>query len=109
LSRDYGISAKWQETRSTNTAENAIYSAKMLREAGIKRVILITHAWHMKRARDAFVANGMTVIPAPTAFYGRPWTYTWAGFTPSMAAFRVSGYAIHETLGSQWYALRYGY
>ena len=109
LSHDYGIVAKWQEARSRNTAENAIYSSNILKGAGIERVILVTHAWHMKRAYDAFMANGMTVIPAPTAFYGRPQTYRRTEFIPSGHAFRMSGYAIHETLGSEWYALRYGY
>src|SRR5438105_1759526 len=42
LGRDYGIKAKWFESRSTNTAENAIFSAQMLKRQGIGRVILVT-------------------------------------------------------------------
>ena len=110
LFRDYGIDPKWQEARSTNTAENAIYSAEILKKAGIDRVILVTHAWHMKRAYAAFVANGLTVVAAPTAFYGRPVTRSLPfNVEPNMRAFRNAGYALHEIAGFYWYKLRYGY
>lgn len=109
LEQDYGLTARWQEVKSETTAENAIYSAGMLKEAGIIRVVLVTHAWHMKRAQAAFAANGMTVIPAPTAFYRPPRENMLRQLLPSMAAFRMSGYAIHEIVGSLWYAARYGY
>lgn len=110
LRADYGIETKWQESRSTTTAENAIYSAEILKGAGINRIILVTHAWHMKRAYAAFAANGVSVIAAPTAFYGRPVGRSWSYYLePNMRAFRNAGYAIHEIVGFYWYALRYGY
>lgn len=109
LVQDYGIRPRWIEARARNTAENAIFSAQMLKRAGVGRVILVTHAWHMKRARAAFLANGLSVIPAPTAFYQPGEGNSWAGLIPAMRSLRMSGYAIHETLGNQWYALRYGY
>jgi uncharacterized SAM-binding protein YcdF (DUF218 family) len=110
LRTDYGIDAKWQESRSVNTAENAIYSAQILKGAGIGRVLLVTHAWHMKRAYAAFVANGVSVVAAPTAFYGRPAERSWSDYVePNMRALRNSGYAIHEIIGGYWYAIRYGY
>jgi uncharacterized SAM-binding protein YcdF (DUF218 family) len=110
LREDYGISAKWQESRSSNTAENAIYSADILKRAGINRVVLVTHAWHMKRAYAAFAANGLSVIAAPTAFYGRSVSRTWGYyFEPDAQALRNAGYALHEIIGGYWYALRYRY
>lgn len=110
LRGDYGITVKWQESRSTNTAENAIYSASILQRAGINRVVLVTHAWHMKRAYAAFAANGLSVIAAPTAFYGRPVSHSWRYYVePTERAFRNAGYAFHELIGRYWYAIRYGY
>jgi len=110
LRTDYGIDAKWQESRSVNTAENAIFSAEILKRAGIGRAVLVTHAWHMKRAYAAFVANGMSVVAAPTAFYGRPARRTLSYYiAPNMRAFRDAGYALHEIVGGYWYAIRYGY
>jgi uncharacterized SAM-binding protein YcdF (DUF218 family) len=109
LRTDYGIEARWLETRSANTAENAIFSSEILRSAGIKKVILVTHAWHMKRAQAAFLANGMSVLPGPTAFYGPGGDNGFLGFMPRVQALRMSGFALHEIIGSQWYRLKYGF
>jgi uncharacterized SAM-binding protein YcdF (DUF218 family) len=109
LAADYGIHAQWLESHSRTTAENAMFSAAILRHQGIARIVLVTHAWHMKRAIAAFAANGLDVIPAPTGFYRTTRMSDPDEWLPSMSAFRMSGYAIHETVGSWWYALRYGY
>jgi uncharacterized SAM-binding protein YcdF (DUF218 family) len=109
LQSDYGIQPKWIEDRSTTTAENASLSSKILRRAGVARVMLVTHAWHMKRALKAFSASGLSVTPAPTAFYFPSRTSIWDLLTPSVATFRMSGYAIHEIVGGLWYKVRYGY
>lgn len=110
LRSDYGIQARWLESRSVNTAENAILSSEILRSSGIRRVILVTHAWHMKRASTAFLANGISVLPGPTAFYGPAGDEdTLLRFVPRVASLRMSAFALHEIIGSQWYHLRYGF
>jgi uncharacterized SAM-binding protein YcdF (DUF218 family) len=110
LLSDYGIQARWLESRSANTAENAIYSSEILRSAGVKRVILVTHAWHMKRASAAFIANGMSVLPGPTAFYGPAGDEdTLLRFFPRVQTLRMSALALHEIIGRQWYRLKYGF
>ena len=107
LFQDYGVRARWVEDQSTNTAENAIFSSRMLKQDGISRIVLVTHAWHLRRATAAFKANDMSVIPAPTAFYHPDRNGSWH-LIPSVAAFRMSTYAIHESLGILWYGVRYG-
>ena len=109
LTQDYGISPRWIEAKSTNTAQNAMFSATMLKASGVRRVILVTHAWHMKRAAAAFVGNGMKVIAAPTAFYMLRPDGVLSAITPSLGIFRMSGYAVHELIGGVWYKLKYGY
>jgi uncharacterized SAM-binding protein YcdF (DUF218 family) len=109
LEQDYGIVARWQETQSSNTAENAQYSSAMLKQDGVERIVLVTHAWHMKRAAAAFAAQGMPVRAAPTAFYPRTNNPGWDDFLPNAAAFRMSSYAIHELGGGLWYRIKYGY
>ena len=66
--REFGVSATWVEEGSNNTLENARLTSAMLERAGIKTIYLVTHAWHMPRARMAFERAGFNVIPAPTAY-----------------------------------------
>jgi uncharacterized SAM-binding protein YcdF (DUF218 family) len=109
LSQDYGITPHWIEARSANTAQNAIFSSAILKADGVHRVILVTHAWHMKRAMAAFEANGMTAIAAPTAFYLPEPEDFLSAVTPNLSTFRMSGYGMHELIGGIWYKLRYDY
>ena len=102
LERDFGLEPQWIEIRSTNTMENAEYSAAILRSAGIDRIYLVTHAWHMPRAVFAFKQFGIEAVPAPTAFVSAP-DGNWMDFVPSAQAFTLSYYALHEWLGMAWY------
>lgn len=49
-------------------ARNTEEEARMIAEKGLKRVLLVTSAWHMPRARMLFEHAGLEVIPAPTDF-----------------------------------------
>ncbi len=57
LSQEYGQTLRWAESESRNTRENARYMAPMLTADGIRRVVLVTHSWHMPRALRAFRAD----------------------------------------------------
>lgn len=108
LVEDYGIHGAWQETGSTTTAENARYSARLLREKGVKTILLVTHAWHMPRSAAVFRQAGLEVIPAPTAFSRTsaeaPLLHQ---LLPSGHALADSQTALHEYLGRLWYAIRH--
>ena len=69
---DFGVPTRWQEGLSRTTWENATLSAPQLREAGVRRVVLVTQAWHMQRARWSFERQGFEVIPAPVGFSAGP-------------------------------------
>ncbi|MCX7943976.1 MAG: YdcF family protein [Deltaproteobacteria bacterium] len=56
------------ERVSRTTKENAEYTSKILKENGFKRPILVTTAYHMKRAILNFKKYGIQVIPAPCSF-----------------------------------------
>ncbi len=106
LEREFGVAVRWQESESRNTAENASGSAAILREAGIRRVVLVTEAFHMPRAVRLFRAAGLEVVPAPTQFKtaGRP-SFSALDLLPQSQALRNSYYALHEWLGIAWLAL----
>lgn len=107
LRQAFNIAPAWLETRSRSTAENARYSAVMLKTQDIDTVVLVTHAVHMPRAAGSCRRAGLTVIPAPTHFYSVPDARPGiTHFLPSMGALSISHLALHELVGIAWYNLR---
>ena len=107
LADEFATPVRWKEGRSANTWENALYSAELLRPAGVTRILLVTDAMHMPRARRAFAATGLEVVAAPTMFLGRR-SGPMFGLLPGAESLRRSRYALHEWVGLLWYRLRYG-
>jgi uncharacterized SAM-binding protein YcdF (DUF218 family) len=105
LREDFGVPVKWIEPRSRDTFENAAFSAAMLRTDGIRRILLVTDAMHMPRARAAFERAGMEVVSAPTLFFGGQ-ARSPGAWVPSAEGMRRSWYAMYELLGIAWYRLR---
>ncbi len=106
LDREFAVKARWQEGESRNTAENASRSAAILRAAGIRRVVLVTQAFHMPRAVRLFRAAGLEVIPAPTQFKSAARSPLGPlDLLPQSKALRNSYFALHEWLGIAWLAL----
>ena len=105
LQNEYGISPKWIEEVSLNTRENARLSAPLLKQAGVQRIVLITHAWHLRRAVPEFESHGLSVIPAGIQF-SRTRVDSILDLLPTPAGLRDSSFALHEWLGILWYKLR---
>lgn len=100
LERDLGVPVRWTEEASRDTAENAACSAAILRAAGIGRVLLVTHAFHMARARAAFEAVGIDTVPVPTdPLAGRRYGPRSVALLPSAEAAAVVALSIREALG----------
>jgi uncharacterized SAM-binding protein YcdF (DUF218 family) len=98
IERDFYAKVKWVERESRDTRENARYSARLLKPAGIERVALVSHAWHLKRAIGHFEAQGLEVIPAPMSYATR--APDWLGQAlPSASALALSSRALLEWLG----------
>ena len=105
LEQEYQVTVKWLEQRANNTLDSARLSFRLLHSAGIQRVYLVTHAWHMPRAQFAFERSGFQVIPAPTA-YTRRLKPTVLDFLPDARALDESRVFFHEVIGIGWYHLR---
>jgi len=99
-------------TRVTNTAEESQAVATLLRDrlsdqaSGriTRRVLLVTSAFHMKRARWLFERAGMTVIPFSVDFkssVGRSWSVL--SFVPSGGALAQTEAAIRELYSRLYY------
>ena len=111
LEQDFGAPVTWVESRSRNTQENAYYSAAILREEGVSRIILVTRALHMPRSVEAFRRAGVEEISAaPTGYFRRPSHEPHPGLRdllPHQAAMTRTGMALHEYLGRLWYRIIY--
>jgi len=105
LQNEFSVPVRWVESGSVNTLENARLSHRMLAAENIRTVYLVTHAWHMPRARLAFESAGFEVIPAATGYTTR-YRLTIPDFLPSARALHSSALFFHELIGIVWYRLR---
>lgn len=105
--QDYGLPLRWAEARSRDTRENAAQTLPLLAAAGVKQVVLVTHAAHMRRALRAFEAEaaplGLRILPAPVgrAADGLGSFLDWC---PSSSGLEQVRYVVYEALG--WWAGR---
>lgn len=104
MERELGVKVRWREMNSLDTADNARMSAQMLQAAGVKRIVLVTQAFHMPRAKRLFERAGVAVIPGPTGFKTSADGRTLSPFDllPQASALQNSYYALHEWLGILW-------
>jgi uncharacterized SAM-binding protein YcdF (DUF218 family) len=91
------------ENLSRNTLENSHAVRKLLKG---NRVILVTSAYHMKRAKAMFVLRGFTVIPAPTCFLGQTRRWSLTALIPRAGSLMHSTTAIAEWISLGWWGLR---
>lgn len=108
LENEFGAQVRWEEGESKTTYENAVYSARILKGAGVGEIMLVTHAWAMPRAAEAFEKAGLKVVPAPTGFTSRSaYEAGLLAWLPSASALLRTHLALHELTGRLWYWLRY--
>lgn len=106
LEIDFNMPVRWTERVSLDTRQNAQFSAVQLKAAGVRRILLVTHAIHMSRARAEFEAQGFEVIGAPTGWLGGPERQELdLGVLPSANSAYAGWLATHEWLGLLAYRL----
>ena len=104
--KDYGIKVRWEEGLSKTTRQNAAYSASLLKNEGFTHIVLVSQAWHLRRAVREFQRQGLDVKAAATGCESRLQADI-EGFVPDIWALVRSYEAAHEILGLVWYALIY--
>jgi uncharacterized SAM-binding protein YcdF (DUF218 family) len=105
LEDEYGIRPRWVEDAARTTWDNARLSAPLLEADGVRRIALVSHAWHLRRAVPLFEAQGLAVVPAGTQFASITLDAL-SDLAPTPSGLRDSAYAAHEWLGILWYKLR---
>jgi uncharacterized SAM-binding protein YcdF (DUF218 family) len=88
-------SALLLEERSRNTEDNAANTARLAHPLGVRRILLVTSALHMPRAKLLFERQGFEVTPVPVPEKGhrQTWRDRWL---PSPNALWRSGRALKE-------------
>lgn len=94
---EFGSQIQWIEVQSMDTSSSARLSASLMKEQGVKRIALVSHAWHLPRAVANFEAVGLKVVPAPMGFLRS--SVDALAFLPSASALAASSRALHEWLG----------
>lgn len=104
LSSGFKVEARWLEDKSRTTEENARYSSEILKAEGLRKIVLVSSAYHLKRAQLLFEREGMEVVPAPTFFVSLAPVDN-RSFLPNGFALSGSAIALHEWLGYFYYRL----
>jgi uncharacterized SAM-binding protein YcdF (DUF218 family) len=107
LHENFKVPVRWMEGESDNTEQNAKYSARILKEVGISRILLVSDAWHLPRALPMFVDQGLQAIAAPTNSMDADAMQGLFLWLPQAQALTVSQIALREWAGKAWYALRH--
>jgi uncharacterized SAM-binding protein YcdF (DUF218 family) len=105
LRDEYGIEARWVEDTALTTWDNARNAAALLQADGVRRIALVTHAWHLRRATPLFQAQDLEVVPAGIQFSSTVLDSV-LDVIPTPVGLRDSTFALHEWLGILWYKFR---
>lgn len=100
--QDFNRQIKWVEDKSRDTRENAAFTVPLLKKAGVSHIVLVTHGFHMPRAKRAFEevakGQGITIEVAPMGLAQRVEGPTLDWF-PSGLGYLKSRNDLREMLG----------
>lgn len=96
------------DSLSRNTAENAAYSAKLFDANKLsKRIVLVTSAWHMYRARNSFEKQGFDVVPLKADYLSPTEPMVWTDYAiPSASTLASWDLLVREWVGILIYRIK---
>jgi uncharacterized SAM-binding protein YcdF (DUF218 family) len=94
------------ERRSRDTYQNALNSAVLLNNLHIRKILLVTSAFHMRRSEALFALQGLEVIPAPTDYQRLVMPPVLPRWLPGVENLARTTIALHEHLGYWVYRYR---
>lgn len=92
------------ESESRNTWENA---SNVINSFGFDRIVLVTSAYHMRRAHASFERQGVAVLPVAADFKADSRPLILQSFLPDFRDLGYSATALHEYVGLLYYRIRY--
>lgn len=94
------------EREARNTRENAVFVDRIVRERGLRRVVVVTSAFHMARALDCFRAVGLDVDALPVDYRTGTGPLSGSWVLPRARALSHSAAALRELSGRFIYRVR---
>ncbi len=91
----------------TNTADEAEEVRALVEFAGMERLLLVTSAFHMPRAKKIFDRVGINSVPYPTDFKSSSGKLDWLAFIPSANGLNTTSKAVREFIGRLYYSIKY--
>jgi len=94
----------------TENAQNTDQEAKAVKRLFNKnkiKVILVTSAFHMPRAKKVFVASNIKVIPFAVDYKSVEQKITFMDFIPSAGSLNAISFVVRELIGRLYYNLKY--
>jgi uncharacterized SAM-binding protein YcdF (DUF218 family) len=101
---ELGVPAR--DVKTENKSRNTLESARALKNV-IKgnSIVLVTSAYHLKRATAMFTKQGFRVMPAPAGYRCEHKKLTFFSFIPRVESLVDSSTAIYEYTSFLWYSL----
>ena len=105
---DWGISPDRiiLEEKARNTHENAVFAKRIVEEHGWHKVLVVTSAFHMRRAKECFNAVGLRVDTLPVDFRAYDPERAKLNLLPRAEYLDQSSVAIRELFGRVVYRVR---
>jgi uncharacterized SAM-binding protein YcdF (DUF218 family) len=94
-------------TQQAENTEQEALGAKRLLEPNQKNIILVTSAFHMRRAKQLFEQEGFVVFPYPVNFRVEGDALTLMSFLPDPRALYNTHSGLHEIMGRLYYQLKH--
>jgi uncharacterized SAM-binding protein YcdF (DUF218 family) len=91
------------EPRARNTRENALYTQEIVRARGYQRVLVVTSAFHMARAKECFAAVGLDVDTLAVDYRAHDHAGRLAEWVPRAQAASITSTMLRELAGRYIY------
>lgn len=89
-----------------NTEDEAIATRALLKDNDDAKILLVTSAFHMPRAMDVFLTQGLDVVPYSVDFKVRAEKSTFMAYLPSAVALAQTSLYVREMLGRAYYNVK---
>ncbi|HOJ70289.1 MAG TPA: YdcF family protein [Syntrophorhabdaceae bacterium] len=94
------------EGKSRDTHENALFVKEILEKKGVKKAVLITSAFHMKRSVQLFRRYFPQILPYPTGYRTSRSVYTVMSYMPDAGNITYIAYSLKEYMGILFYKIK---